>query len=94
MTRAGYSRKIMPHEITLQKAAAEVKLKENKIKRDADFKLCASCLTCTHTKVAPGKKLVCKVRDKLVNQYNYCESWKELEPKKLAEEALKLESTK
>ena len=92
MTQAGYSRKLMPHEITLQKASSEQKLKENKIKRDADFALNASCLTCTHTKTALGKKLHCFQRDKLVNQYNYCESWKELEPKKLAEEALKLES--
>lgn len=92
MTRAGYSRSVMPHEIALQKAAAEQRTKENKTKRDADAKLCASCLTCTHTKVALGKKLHCLQRDKLVNQYNYCESWKELSPKTLAEEALKLES--
>ena len=94
MTRAGYSRSVMPHEITLQKAAAEQKNKENRDKRLKDMLLSASCLTCTYTKVALGKKLVCKVRDKLVNQYNYCESWKELSPKTLAEEALKLESTK
>lgn len=32
-----------------------------------------SCLTCSQTKKAFGTKLLCKRKDKLVNQYNYCD---------------------
>ena len=40
-----------------------------------------SCLTCKHTKVAFGKKLNCKLKDKLVSQYNYCEKYIQIESK-------------
>lgn len=40
-----------------------------------------NCLMCKHTKVAVGKKLVCKLKDKLVTQYNYCEHFIELKVK-------------
>ena len=46
-----------------------------KQKRDQVIASGGSCLTCKHTKMAYGKKLQCKLKDKLVNQYNYCDKY-------------------
>lgn len=36
------------------------------------------CLSCPHTKKAYGSKLLCKLKNKLVNQYNICTYWGEV----------------
>jgi hypothetical protein len=51
---------------------------QNKANTEARKKVVAangSCLTCKHTKVALGMRLICKAKDKLVSQYNYCERY-------------------
>jgi hypothetical protein len=40
-----------------------------------------NCLLCKHTKLAIGKRLVCRLKDKLVTQYNYCDKFIEIKPK-------------
>ena len=37
-----------------------------------------NCLMCKHTKMALGKRLLCRIKDKLVSQYNYCEKFQQL----------------
>ncbi len=37
-----------------------------------------NCLLCKHTRLAVGKRLICKLKDKLVTQFNYCDKFIEL----------------
>jgi hypothetical protein len=39
-----------------------------------------NCLLCKHTRLAVGKRLVCKLKDKLVTQFNYCDKFIEMKP--------------
>lgn len=60
------------------------RLEEGVLKRKQRAEVIASggsCLTCKHTKIAYGKKLNCKLKDKLVSQYNYCEKYIQIESK-------------
>jgi len=47
----------------------------NKAKRVEVIAAGGNCLTCKHTKITLGKRLQCKLKDKLVTQYNYCEKY-------------------
>ena len=61
----------------------DLKREENKVtaaKRKAISASGGNCLMCKHTKLAVGKRLICKLKDKLVTQYNYCEHFAETKP--------------
>lgn len=45
-------------------------------KRAEVIKQNGSCLSCTHTKTKAGIYLICSLKDKKVQTYNYCEKWK------------------
>ena len=56
----------------LAQEALEVARKKRKL-IVAEAGSCNNCLCCKHTQTACGIKLFCKLKDKLVTQYNYCE---------------------
>ena len=60
---------IPKHAITILHSSVEAK-------KLAEHKAAGlSCLSCPHTKKAYGGKLLCKLKDKLVSQYNICEMY-------------------
>lgn len=62
----------------------ELRREEQKLKAEKRKLVVLSggnCLTCKFTKVALGKRLLCKAKqNKLVTQYNYCEKYQSLIP--------------
>ena len=58
----------------------EIETRANAIRRKQVAAANGNCLLCKHTKVAVGKRLICRLKDKLVTQYNYCEKFVETKP--------------
>jgi len=71
---------IAAYEVSLRKEREEL-TKANAATRKQVIASGGNCLLCKHTRIAVGKRLVCKLKDKLVTQYNYCEKFAEVNKK-------------
>jgi hypothetical protein len=65
--------------LTEQLARKETEIARQKRKLiTAEKGSCLNCLCCKHTQLAYGTKLFCKLKEKTVTQYNYCDKWQSL----------------